>query len=367
MNEENRPQDEEFTPEETNKEDQPDNCPADPAEDGNTIPDILAKGQVSVQLPYRKIADFTEIITGWQKEWNEGYPTEQEHAENWHLHSPAILPGNRLALLFEKNDEVYDGRGEVAHVTNWFRVLIYDLDTLDIVQRFAFRGQDMEVRTVLYTPDREGIQAVVKVGHHENDVWSVLPMVPTNDDGQYKIGPYVKDVLQFANGGIAASYTHNDLDEAKIPVAVWSPDGKCVGGLKEPEELECAAMTFDNDYGVWAHFMPSGKIKRFGKEELTFGSVYQGFSEFGVSSDRLLMAVSWQRGVCENRMYLMYRKGERFEAFGKLDFSHLPGREDPLQCGAYGFPVFYGSRFLFNKDGVLYLFDLDRAAEIWMN
>ena len=94
------------------------------------------------------------------------------------------------------------------------------------------------------------------------------------------------------------------LDEAKTPVAIWSPEGEFAGGLREPEELECAAMTFDNDYGVWAHFMPSGKIKRFGKEKLTFGSVYQGFSAFGVSSDRLLMAVSWQRGICENRMYL---------------------------------------------------------------
>ena len=363
MNEENRPQEDEFK----NKEELSENCTADPAEDDNTIPDILAKGQVSVQLPYRKIVDFTEIITGWQKEWNEGYPNEQESAEAWHFHSPAFLPGNRLALIFELNEDVYPARGESSHVLNRYRVLICDLDSLEIVQRFAFHGQDMELRTVLYTPDRKGIQAAVKVGRHDNGVWSVVPMVPVNDDGQYKIGPYVKEVLQFANGGIAVSYTHNDLDETKTPVALWSPEGEFAGGLREPEELECSAMTFDNDYDVWAHFMPSGKIKRFGKEELTFESVYQGFSEFGVSSDRLLMAVSWQRGVCENRMYLMYRKGDRFEAFGKLDFSHLPGKDDPLQCGAYGFPVFYGSRFLFNKDGILYLFDLDKAAEIWMN
>ena len=129
--------------------------------------------------------------------------------------------------------------------------------------------------------------------------------------------------------------------------------------------MECAALSVDNEYHVWAHLMPSGKIVRMGEESQTFESVYHGFSEFGVSSDCRLMAVSWQCGLCENRMYLMYRKGLQYLAFGKLDFSHLPGKENPLDCETFGFPVFYGSRFVFNKDVVLYLFDLDQAAETW--
>ncbi len=337
---------------------------ADTVEDEtNDLPAILAKGELSVRLPFRKVADVSEIISGWQSEWNEGYPDQQKNSEPWYFHSPAFLPGNRLALLFEMDEEVLEGHGEVTHVLNRFRVLVYNLEQMELVQRYAFHSQDMEVKTVLSTPDRKGIQAVVRVSGRENGVWSVLPMVPTNDDGQYKIAPYVSRVLQFPNGGIVASYSHNDLDSAKVPVAFWSPDdGSYAGGLKDPDELECAALALDNSCCAWAHLMPSGKIVRMGKEARTFESAYHGFSEFGVSSNCRLMAVSWQRGPCENRMVLMYRKGSRYLAFGKLEFSHLPGRENPLDCKAFGFPVFYGSRFVFNKDGTLYLFDLDSAA-----
>ena len=335
-----------------------------PEEDGD-LSEISLSGTLSVQLPWRKVADVNEIISGWQKEWNEGYPNEQESAEAWHFHSPAFLPGNRLAFLFELDDEVPEGHGRTAHILNRYRVLIYDLGSMEVVGRFAFHSQDMEVRTVLSAPDGEGIMAVVKVTGREDGSWSVYPMVPVNDDAQFRIGPYVRNAVQLDNGWIAASYSHNDLDETKIPVAAWDPEGKYVAGIRNAEDMECAALTPDNRFGVWAHFMPSGKIVWLGSEELTFQSVYQGFDAFGISTDRMLAAVSWQKGPCENRMYLMYRKGDRFEAFGKLDFSHLPGEPDPLGCGAYGFPVFRGSRFVFNKDGVHYLFDLDSAAEIW--
>ena len=275
------------------------------------------------------------------------------------------MPGNRLALIFEADDEVYEGRVEAAHVLNRFRVLVFDLCTMEIIKRFAFHGQDTDVRTVLSTPDGEGILAVVKVSGKEDGMWTVLPMVPSNDEGQFKIAPYVREVLQFPDGMIAASYAHNDLDREKTPVAFWDlNDGSYAGGLKAPEELECAALTLDSGGAAWAHLMPSGKIVRMGegKETQTFESAYHGFSAFGVSSNGNLMAVSYQSGACENRMYLMFRKDNRYLALGKLDFSHLPGKEDPLDCGAFGFPVFYGSRFVFNKDGALWLFDLDRAG-----
>ena len=342
--------------------------PADTSEnDTNGLPAVSPDCRFSLQLPFQKVADTSGIISGWQKEWNDGYPGDQVSAEPWRFHSSAFLPGNRLALLFEMDEEAYDGHVAVSHVLNRFRVLVYDLGSMEIVQRFAFHSQDMEVLTVLSTPDREGIQAVVRVSGREKDTWTVLPMVPENDGGQFKIAPYVKQVLQFPNGGIAASYTHNDLDPAKTPVAFWAPkDGHYAGGLRAPEDLECAALAIDKNGHVWAHLMPTGSIERLEEEKRTFRSVYQGFSAFGLTSDERLMAVSWQGGVSENRMKLMYRKGDSFEAFGKLDFSNLPGREDPLECSAFGSPVFWGSRFVFNKDGVLYLFDLDRAAEIWM-
>ncbi|MBO4229967.1 MAG: hypothetical protein J5938_06435 [Clostridia bacterium] len=365
--EENRIPDEEWNCTEAANTDPHETAAGEAAETNEyDLPEIPANGELSVQLPFRKVADVSEIILSWQKEWNDGYPHEQKSAEPWRFHSPAFLPGNRLALVFEMDDETCERVGEIAHVLNRFRVLTVDLDSMEIVQRFAFQCQDTDVLTVLSTPDRKGIQAVVRVSGKENGVWSVLPMVPTNDNGQYKIAPYAKQVLQFPNGGIVASYSHNDLDSAKVPVAFWAPDdGSFAGGLKKPEEMECAALSVDNEYHVWAHLMPSGKIVRMGEESQTFESVYHGFSEFGVSSDCRLMAVSWQCGLCENRMYLMYRKGLQYLAFGKLDFSHLPGKENPLDCETFGFPVFYGSRFVFNKDGVLYLFDLDRAAEIW--
>ncbi|MBQ4290330.1 MAG: hypothetical protein II719_03960 [Clostridia bacterium] len=366
--EENRISNEELNcTEETERRDPNETATGETADlNEQDIPDVLSNGELSVQLPFRKVADVSEIIRGWQREWNEGYPHEQKSAEPWRFHSPAFLPGNRLALVFERDDEVYEGRGAVAHVLNHFRVLTVDLGSMEIVQQFAFHCQDTDVLTVLSTPDRKGIQAVVKVSGRENGVWSVLPMVPTNDDGQYKIAPYAEQVLQFPNGGIVASYSHNDLDSAKIPVAFWSPeDGSYAGGLKDPDELECAALTLDHSGCVWAHLMPSGKIVRMGEEARTFESAYHGFSAFGVSSDCRLMAVSWQRGPCENRMHLMYRKGSRYLAFGKLEFGHLPGRENPLDCVTFGFPAFYGSRFVFNKDGTLYLFDLDSAAEMW--
>ena len=335
-------------------------------DEGLDLPVILSSGDLSVRLPYRKIADVSEIISGWQSEWNEGYPDYQEDAEPWRFRSPAFLPGNRLALLFEMEEEVYEGHVEAAHVLNRFRVPVYDLKKAEIVQRFAFHGQDMEVKTVLSTPDRKGIRAVVRVRGREEGRWTVLPMIPTDDEGQFGIGPYVKNVVQCGSGAIAVSYAHNDLDKEKVPVALWDTDGSGIAGKKDPDEMECSALLLDSDQNVWAHFMPSGRIVRLGDDEAVFRSDYQGFDAFGISSDCRLAAVSWQKGVCENRMYLMIRKGERFEAFGKLDFSHLPGRPDPLECSAYGSPVFDGSRFVFNKDGALYLFDLDRAAEILM-
>ena len=81
--------------------------PADTVEDEkNDLPAVPANGELSVQLPFRKVADVSGIIRGWQKEWNEGYPEDQKNAEPWRFHSPAFLPGNRLALLFEMDEKV---------------------------------------------------------------------------------------------------------------------------------------------------------------------------------------------------------------------------------------------------------------------
>ena len=325
------------------------------------LPEILANSELSVQLPFKKVADTNEIISGWQSEWNEGFEDHQKNIEDWRFRTKAFLPENQMALVFGLIDEIYDGKPVVvSHRLFRYRVLIYDLDSMEVTKRYAFQGQDMEVKTVIST--QKGLSAVIR---NVNGEFSVLPMIPTNDEGQFTLYSHVNDVIELQNGFLAVAYYHNDLDESHVPVGIYNPEGTIVNGLKESDDMECTAITVDNEGFVWAHLMPSGKTVLIGAEDKTYSSEYQGFDYFGFSTDNRLMAVSWQRGPCENRTYLMYRRGNRYENFGKMDFSNLPGEKKPTDCSCFGCPVFHGPRFAFNKDGVIYLFDLDRAADIW--
>ncbi len=63
------------------------------------LPEILANGALSVQLPFKKAADTDEIISGWQSRWNEGFEDHRKNNADWHFRTKAFLPENQSARV----------------------------------------------------------------------------------------------------------------------------------------------------------------------------------------------------------------------------------------------------------------------------
>ena len=308
------------------------------------------------------VIDTDKIIEDWKSGWSESYTTEE-----WKLEAYPVMPDGTVQLLFSMDDEICGGKIDAlktVHVGTYFRVLHYKLGSNgpEIINKYRFSLQDCKVGTVFIRDSR----LYATVAMRNSGSYTVLQVFPGDDDDQFPIGTYIKDVVPRTDGNTVVSYFDNQNDKQKAPVSVFNAEGEVAGNYIEQLAISCKAMTMDADENIWYHCYPSGEITEI-RTDNEFGESHrvelQGFNAFAFSDDKSVLVAEFSEHNSESIIFVMHQDNDgdygapvRFAFEPKDDDDNVIESED---CEYYGCPSICKATMLLRADGRLYWYDVN--------
>lgn len=326
------------------------------------VPEERIRAQQTYRLEPKAVIDTNDILAEWMSGWED-----DNKQEKWELQAYPIMADGRILLLFEMKDEVYTGKYDsfhAAHTITHYRVLEYRLgdNGPEQIGKYRFKTQDSHVATV-YLYDGKLNAAISPEG---SESWSILPMVPTNDDGQFTIYGNVRTMIVNSNGEVIVGYERNLLDESSLPLMVFSESGEAVKRYHDEHVLACSELNLDAEENIWFHLYPSKTVDVVNVQNDCLEShavALQGFDGMAVSTDRSKLFVEFDEHKGGSLFYVMtreenggYGKPVRFEFFPELKDGK---RKKVSDYDVYGRGSTMKSWVLLNADGKLYLYDID--------
>ncbi len=339
------------------------------------VADSFPKRKVDAMRTYRIeprfVIDTGAILRSWCDGWTEAdAKSDSEKAENWKLQYCSVMADGRVLLLFEMRDEIYGGQYDtfcVESTCSHYRVLEYgEVDgTYALLGKYRFRAQNSEIESVFLC---DGILSAA-IALRGSSMVTILPMIPTNDEGQFKIYNNVDTVVSDSKGNVAVSYYANHMDEAHMPVMIFDSDGTAINGYKEDHALSCLAMNLDSEENVWFHLFPSSTLDRLGLNGTlaeSCGLALTGFDSFALSDDRSKLFVSFSDEDEGSVQYVMSRN-EAGDYEDPIRFDFCPTDKDGKRmkakdCEVFGDCSCMKSWVVLNADGILYLYDINYCS-----
>lgn len=326
------------------------------------IPAETVRRMQSYRLEPKAVIDTNQILADWESGWDD-----DGKQEKWELRNYPIMADGRILLLFEMKDEVYAGKYDsfrAEHSVSHYRVLEYRLEGTELKQigKYRFQAQDAEVGSV-YLYDGKLNAAICLAG---GGAYSILPMVPTNDEGQFKIFGNIRTLVTNSRHDVIVAYKNNLRDKCRLPLMVFSGDGEVLRRYHDEFALACSEVTLDREENIWFHMYPSGTVDVLdpGSDRIESHQVaLQGFDGMAVSSDKTRLFLEFSEYGGGSAFFVLTR--DRNGDYGNpVRFEFLPEMKDgkPKEIGeydVYGHGSTMKSWVLLNADGKLYLYDID--------
>ena len=326
------------------------------------VPEERIRAQRAYRLEPKAVIDTNAILAEWADGWEDGGKEEK-----WELKAYPIMADGRILLLFEMKDEVYDGKEgsfHAAHVVTHCRVLEYRLgdNGPEQIGKYRFNAQDAHVATV-YLYDGKLNAAISPEG---NEYYEILPMVPTNDEGQFMIYENVRTMIVNSRSKVIVGYERNLLDKSGLPLMVFSETGETVWRYHDEDVLACSELNLDADENIWFHLYPSETVEVLNIQDHRIEShpvSLQGFDGMALSTNRSKLFVEFDEHEGGSLFYVMTR--EEDGSYGKpIRFEFSPEMKDGKPKTVRDYDVYgHGSTMkswvLLNADGKLYLYDID--------
>jgi len=327
----------------------------------------ISKQQVLAMQSYRiepkAVIDTHEILDSWRDGWEGDIDTQ----EKWELMCYPIMADGRILLLFEMRDELYAGKCgfmEVAHTFSHYRVLEYQFidGKLSQIGKYRFKAQDAHIGTVfLY----DGILTVSLCPLNDEN-YSILPVLPENDDGQFSIYSQIERTVTNSKGDVIVAYNSNLLDDAHLPIMVFDRGGDCIASYYSEHTLLCRDVNIDRDENIWFHMYPSATIDMLENKSNTvksYGVDLPGFDSFALSDDKTKLFVSFSEYNGGSLQYILSRD-EEGNYRNPIPFAFLPVAQDggileAKDCEIFGACSSMKAWVILNADGHLYLYDIN--------
>lgn len=322
------------------------------------IPEREVRALRSYQLDPLAVLDTNEILRSWSEGWQGG-----EKQEKWRLIAYPIMSDGRIVLLFEMCDEIYGGKFDSVHVESTFshyRVLEYGMkkNKLKLTNRYRFQAQNADVATV-YLHDGT-LSAVISADGGKS--YSVLPMNPSNDDGQFRVFRDIHRIAVTGRGDLVVGYKNNLLDKDRMPLLVFDENGKIIDRVQDEYALCCADINLDAEENIWYHLFPSSSIDMLGKNE-SHRVELSGWNCFALSSDKSRLFLSFEEQEGGSVQYILERdQVGNYGAPVRIDFRPTNEKGEVLEaedCNIFGACSAMKSWVLLNADGRLFLYDID--------
>lgn len=327
------------------------------------VPEERIRSLRSYRIEPRAVIDTNQILAEWKGNWDD----HNDNEEKWELKTYPIMADGRVLLLFEMKDMIYAGKYDsfhAAHSVSHYRVLEYQFEDGELKQigKYRFRAQDAEVGTV-YLYDGK-LNASISV-EGSND-YSILPMVPTNDDGQFKIYGNIRTLITNSRHDVIVAYDRNLHDKYRLPLMVFSEDGEVSKRYHDEYALACAEVTLDREENIWFHMFPSETIDMLDTKNDRIEShrvALQGFDRMALSSDKSKLFVEFSEYEGGSVFYILTRDGNG-DYTKPVRFEFLPetveGKPKEIRgYDVYGYSSTMKSWVILNADGKLYLYDID--------
>lgn len=317
----------------------------------------------SYRIEPRAVIDTNQILD----EWRDGWDDKDEKQEKWELKAYPIMADGRVLLLFEMTDEVYSGSYDsfhAVHAISHFRILEYQLQEGELrpLGKYRFSTQDAHVYTVSLYDGKLNAAICRKRGGS----CSILPMVPTNDDGQFRIFRNVRRLITSSKQEVIVGYDRNLFDEERMPLLVFSEDGKVIKRYRDEYALACVEVNLDHEENIWFHMSPSDTVDMLDPESkrvISHPVALQGFEAMAMSSDRTRLFLEFSESEGGSVFYVLtlqengsYAKPIRFVFHPESETDDPKKLED---YEVYGCASTMKSWVILNADGKLYLYDID--------
>lgn len=328
-----------------------------------TIPEEKIRTMRAYRLEPKAVIDTNQIISDWAGDWDD----HDDNQEKWELKNYPIMADGRVLLLFEMKDEIYAGKYDsfhTAHTVSHYRVLEYQLEDgkLNQIGKYRFQAQDAHVGSV-YLYDGK-LNAIISSAGSES--YSVLPMVPTNDDGQFKIYGNISTVITNSQQDVIVAYKRNLHDKSRLPLMMFSGDGEVLKKYHDEYALACSEVTLDHEENIWFHMYPSSAVDVMDMKNNRITSYpveLPGFDGMAISTDKSKLFVEFSEYEGGSSFYVLTRNENG--AYAKpVRFEFLPEMKDGKpkeirEYDVYGYGSTMKSWVLLNGDGRLYLYDID--------
>ena len=315
----------------------------------------------------RAVLDTNKIL----ESWNEGW-TGSEKVEEWKLHSYPIMADGRVLVLFEMRDPVYDGT-MAFRKTDWishFRLLEYELkeDDLCMIGQYRFKAQSPSLGCcTLY----DGVLKAI-LRHKDKAEYTVLPILPENDEGQFCIFSDVGMVISNSKGELIVGYSRNLYDKEHLPLMIFDEKGEITAQYFNEDALYCSDVNLDKNEDVWFHMYPCNTIQKLVPKEKyvkSYKVALPGFHAFAMNDDNSLLFLWFSEYEGGSVQYVLSRD-EDGDYGDPVRFAFLPEDEDgniltAMDCREeYGRCSTMKSRVILNADNKLYLYDLNDCPDL---
>ena len=321
--------------------------------------DVLLLRRYSLEP--KAVIDTNSILASWREGWNDG-DCEQER---WRDVCCPIMADGRILLLFEMIDEIEertDGQWEVTHINSHYRVLEYQLgaEGLKLIGRYRFSAQDGNVSTVfLYDGELKA-----SIRHRGSRSETILPMIPTNDDKQFKIYENVNRIVSRKNGDIVVGYHSNMYDKYRLPLMVFDAEGAAIQHFKSEDTLFCSELCLDSEENIWFHMYPSGTIDRLipGTSRVeSHGVALQHFDSLALSDDLSRLFLGFDEYGAGSVHYILTRdRNGNYVDPVRFDFRPKDDSgEEMVPKDKYWPCSTMKSWVIIKADGRLYLYDIN--------
>lgn len=318
---------------------------------------VLKNSRISIEP--KAVIDVQAILDAW----NSGWSDNGKEPEKWNYLCCPIMADGRILLLFESCDEIYGSKAHMLHVDHTimrYRVLEYRIgkDGPEELGRYRFTLQDGTASTVILY---DGIlKASVRTTNSRKE--TILPMIPTNDDGQFKIYENVRRIVSRSDGSIAVGYYGNLCDEARLPLMVYDGEGKAIGKYKDDHALYCADITLDNKEQIWFHLFPSEEIlclssdlRQVEKHRVAL----QGFCGFALSDDTSKLFLDFGEDGFGSVNYVLFRD-QNGDYVTPVRFDFPPKSPAGGESSSVSFPSSTMKSWVcIQADSKLYLYDIN--------
>lgn len=272
-------------------------------ERANSIYGDKARSLQFYRIQPRAVIDTGKIIA----EWDEGWEDDGEQ-EPWQLRCWPIMPDGHFLLVFEQENNIHNDEGKTVGTHCRYRVLEYDVEGGEpvLLQKYRFSIDNGRVGTVFL---RDGELFVASRMRGSNS-FGVRQILAFEENEALDIYSNIRTATTDSRGNLAVAYVDNLSDDARLPMILFSPEGKAIRTWHEEYAHACEDLMFDAQDHLWFHIYPSADLKEMDidtGEVTTHKLEMQGFCAFALSSDcsKLFLKFNETGGGC--LFYVLHR------------------------------------------------------------